>query len=132
MNQKNLFEDEDIAEGIPNPFYDPDFAEAERLANEQYEKEYQESKRKKQAEREARMKADGLEYQICCAHVSLVDGSAYAVKVLEGYEPQYVVYPDGLPEGVEAKPCECEGKGAGWRGGELVNQMYDDDKEANT
>ena len=68
---------------------------------------------------------DGLEYKICCAHVSPVDGSAYAVEVLEGYDPKYVVYIDGLPEGVEPRRCDCKGECDGWRGGEVVNSLYE-------
>ena len=128
MKQRNLFEDEVMEEGILNPFYDPDFAEAERLENERLEMEYQEAERKKQAQ----IEASGLEYQICCAHVSRVDGSAYAVSTLKGYEPKYIIYRDGLPDGVDPKRCTCNGKGDGWRGGELVNKMFDDDEEANT
>lgn len=124
-NQQNLFEDEFLDEGIPNPFYDPQLAEMERLFEEEWEREYYEREKQKQAE----MASDGLEYQICCAHVSCVDGSAYAVEVLEDYEPKYVVYPDGLPEGVVPKRCDCGGKSAGWRGGEMVNRFYDEDKE---
>ena len=128
--QQNLFEDELWAgDEIPNPFYNPELAEAERLAEAEWEREYREKERQKDAEIQAKMEADGLAYHICCAHVSKVDGSAYAVEVLEGYEPQYVVYPDGLPEGVCPKRCECDGKGDGWRGGELVNRFYDDDAE---
>ena len=37
--------------------------------------------------------------------------------------------PDGLPEGVKPKRCDCNGECPGWRGGELVNSFYDDDKE---
>ena len=129
MQQKSLFEDELIDEGIPNPFYDPELASAERRAAAEIERKFEEKERQRMDE----IEAAGLEYQICCAHVSTVDGSAYAVKILDGYEPKYVVYPDGLPDGVEAKPCDCGGKSDGWRGGELVNRFYERDKqEQNT
>ena len=72
---------------------------------------------------------DGLEYKICCSHISQVDGSAYAVEVLNGYNPQYVVYPNGLPKGVKPKRCDCNEKSDGWRGGKLVNYLYDIDKK---
>ena len=105
-------------DGIPNPFYDPYEEERERLFQAELDKE--------------RVQAvdDGLEFKICCAHVSKVDGSAYAVEVLDGYPPQYVVYTDGLPNGIKPKRCDCEGKCDGWRGGELVNSFYARDGKA--
>ena len=123
MQQTLLDFDELTNEGVPNPFYDPDRAEQERLFDEQTEKELRERERLKQKQ----IEDGGLEYKICCAHVSKVDGSAYAVKILNGYTPEYVVYSDGLSKGVEPKRCECNGKCDGWRGGELVNQLYDRD-----
>ena len=117
--QQTLFDFDD--EGIPNPFYDPYAAEREHLMEIEFEKEAQ-------RKRDEKLKAEeGLEYQICCAHVSLVDGSAYAVKVLDGYPAKYVVYSGGLPKGVEANRCDCEGKSDGWRGGKWVNCMHDKD-----
>ena len=100
-------------DGIPNPFYDPYEEERERLYQEELDKE------------RVRDVDDELEYKICCSHVSPVDGSAYAVEVLDGYNPKYVVYTDGLPKGVEPKRCDCKGKCDGWRGGELVNSLYE-------
>ena len=80
MKQQLLDLDDLMDEGPPNPFYDPYEEEAARLLEEELDKE------------RVRVVDDGLEYKICCAHVSPVDGSAYAVEVLEGYDPKYVVY----------------------------------------
>ena len=122
MKQTLLDFNDLMDEGIPNPFYDPYEEERERLYQEELDKDQEELDKQRVGDVD-----DGLEFKICCSHVSPVDGSAYAVEVLDGYNPKYIVYTDGLPKGVEPKRCDCKGKCDGWRGGELVNQLYDRD-----
>ena len=127
LKQRTLFDDllDADEEGIPNPFYDPDGQEA----YSEYAKKWEAEANKREAQRQAKLENSAS--KICCAHVSKVDGSAYAVKVYdaEPETPHYVIYPDGLPEGVEPKRCDCNGECAGWRGGELINRLYDRGEE---
>ena len=126
MKQRTLLDDlmDADEEGIPNPFYDADDN------YDDYVEEWEAEAGERQAQRQNEL--DRLGSKICCAHVSKVDGSAYAVKIYDAdpKTPHYVVCPDGLPEGVKPKRCDCNGECPGWRGGELVNSFYDrDDKE---
>ena len=69
-------------DGIPNPFYDPYEEERERLYQVQLDKDQEELDKQR-----SRDVDDGLAYKICCAHVSKVDGSAYAVEMLRRIPP---------------------------------------------
>ena len=74
------------------------------ISDEQFQKMHQKQAERNEAKEKLRREELGL--KICCSDVSEVDGSAYIV-YSNGEDFEYVISPDGLPEGETPRCCDC-------------------------